>query len=651
MASKVLLIGNVSDIDIISDEILQDEHTKIFSFDLDVHEKLVSKKITHNMADNLLNQEQRMNIFDKLIEFRSWHSNLPSNKIKYENVNLLKLFDSNEFLQSISSKIINSIIIHKIIETEKPSKVFVTTFFSSTIKSIPNNKNFTIHIFDNPFNEELMWDSIPIKFNFGKLNFNFNISKKKYLKLKNIIENSFKLFYNFNFNLNSKNKKNIIFLEFNVQSFSNLFLELKKSDQNVILVNQRRPAIWSKNSFNVVKNSNYKILQLEEILSKEEKVEILKFYHLIIPEINKLWENSIFFNNLFKIDDVVFWDIIKDNLIKSYSEKMYYYVELIASIKKFFDNVDASCIISLNEIGETEKAFLEFNKNKIPSILLEHGFLDKNDSVSKVKRYDIMAIGTPSKLVRVNDEKKSHSDITNSKAFNDKIAVWSEIKKTYLIGNYGINPDRIIVTGSPRHDNYFSSRIKNNNEEKILLLAPNPINDMDALSTTELKLRFNELIKKIILNIKTLDNVKLIVKLHATSLKHNEEIKLLINKIDKNIPVYLSNSVIDVINSSDAVMVISPEPGTTTMILESMILGKPTMNIYFENTIPQFNHVKHHAVLSLLDTCDLKDNISKILFDDKFKNELISNADIYLSQYLDYNGNSSKRFVEILKSY
>ena len=631
MASKVLLIGNVSDIDIISDEILQDEHTKIFSFDLDVHEKLVSKKITHNMADNLLNQEQRMNIFDKLIEFRSWHSNLPSNKIKYENVNLLKLFDSNEFLQSISSKIINSIIIHKIIETEKPSKVFVTTFFSSTIKSIPNNKNFTIHIFDNPFNEELMWDSIPIKFNFGKLNFNFNISKKKYLKLKNIIENSFKLFYNFNFNLNSKNKKNIIFLEFNVQSFSNLFLELKKSDQNVILVNQRRPAIWSKNSFNVVKNSNYKILQLEEILSKEEKVEILKFYHLIIPEINKLWENSIFFNNLFKIDDVVFWDIIKDNLIKSYSEKMYYYVELIASIKKFFDNVDASCIISLNEIGETEKAFLEFNKNKIPSILLEHGFLDKNDSVSKVKRYDIMS---------------------NYSNFTDKIAVWSETKKSYLIDNYQIDPNRIIVSGSPRHDNYFSSRKNNNNKkEKILLLAPNPINDMDALSTTELKLRFNELIKKIILNIKTLDNVKLIVKLHATSLKHNEEIKLLINKIDKNIPVYLSNSVIDVINSSDAVMVISPEPGTTTMILESMILGKPTMNIYFENTIPQFNHVKHHAVLSLLDTCDLKDNISKILFDDKFKNELISNADIYLSKYLDYNSNSSKRFAEVLKSY
>ena len=631
MVSKVLLIGNVLDIGIIPDDILYDKETKIFSFDLDIHEKLISKKIIHEIADNLLDQEDRMNIFDKLIEFCSWHSNLSSNKIKYENVNLLKLLDSNEFLQSISSKVINSILIHKIIENEKPSKILSTTFFSSTLNSIKNKQNFEIKIFETAFHEELMWDKIPIKYNFGKLHFNFNLSKKKYLKIKNFVENTSKLFFNFNFNLNSKSKKNIIFLEFNPQLFSELFLELKKYDQNIILVNQRRSAIWSKNSLNVVKNSNCKILQLENILNKEEKVEILKFYHLIIPEIDRFWQNSDFFNQLFQINGISFWNIIKDNLVKSYSEKIYYYIELIASIKKFFNNVNASCIVSLNEIGETEKAFLEFNKNKIPSILLEHGFLDKNDSVSKVKRYDIMS---------------------NYSNFTDKIAVWSETKKSYLIDNYQIDPNRIIVSGSPRHDNYFSSRKNSNNKkEKILLLAPNPINDMDALSTTELKLRFNELIKKIILNIKTLDNVKLIVKLHATSLKHNEEIKLLINKIDKNIPVYLSNSVIDVINSSDAVMVISPESGTTTMILESMILGKPTMNIYFENTVPQFNHVKHHAVLSLLDTCDLKDNISKILFDYKFKNELISNADIYLSKYLDYNGNSSKRFAEILKSY
>jgi len=631
LVSKVLLIGNVLDIGIIPDDILYDKETKIFSFDLDIHEKLISKKIIHEIADNLLDQEDRMNIFDKLIEFCSWHSNLSSNKIKYENVNLLKLLDSNEFLQSISSKVINSILIHKIIENEKPSKILSTTFFSSTLNSIKNKQNFEIKIFETAFHEELMWDKIPIKYNFGKLHFNFNLSKKKYLKIKNFVENTSKLFFNFNFNLNSKSKKNIIFLEFNPQLFSELFLELKKYDQNIILVNQRRSAIWSKNSLNVVKNSNCKILQLENILNKEEKVEILKFNHLIIPEIDQLWQNSDFFNQLFQINGISFWNIIKDNLVKSYSEKIYYYIELIASIKKFFNNVNASCIVSLNEIGETEKAFLEFNKNKIPSILLEHGFLDKNDSVSKVKRYDIMS---------------------NYSNFTDKIAVWSETKKSYLIDNYQIDPNRIIVSGSPRHDNYFSSRKNSNNKkEKILLLAPNPINDMDALSTTELKLRFNELIKKIILNIKTLDNVKLIVKLHAISLKHNEEIKLLINEIDKNIPVYLSNSVIDVINSSDAVMVISPEPGTTTMILESMILGKPTMNIYLENTIPQFNHVKHHAVLSLLDTCDLNDNISKILFDDKFKNELISNADIYLSKYLDYNGNSSKRFVEILKSY
>ena len=98
----------------------------------------------------------------------------------------------------------------------------------------------------------------------------------------------------------------------------------------------------------------------------------------------------------------------------------------------------------LMKLVKPKKLFLEFNKNKIPSILLEHGFLDKNDSVSKVKRYDIMS---------------------NYSNFTDKIAVWSETKKLYLIDNYQIDPNRIIVSGSPRHDKYFSSR-KNNNSKK-----------------------------------------------------------------------------------------------------------------------------------------------------------------------------------------
>ena len=629
MVSKILLIGDVFDVDIIPQNLLHDENMKIFSFDLDTHNKLESEKIPHEMADNLLSRDDRLKLFDVCFDFLSWHSKLPSSDFTFENVNLLKLVDSTEFHMFFIPQFLNFVIIKRIFENEVPSKIFSSSIFSSIIHSIDDN--IETHYFKNSSEQKLLWDTIPIKYNFGKRNFSLKLSRKKYLKIKSFIEFNLYFLCNFGFNFKNKKKKNLLFLEFNSQAFSRLFRELKNYDGNIILINQRRPAIWDKTSFNVIRNSKCKVLQLEKILNKNEQKEISILYEKFSKNINKLWENTEFFTNLFRFENVSFWNVIKEQLIHIHSDKLFYYMKSIVSIKKIYDNVDVSCIISLNEIGETEKSFLEVNNNRYPSILLEHGFWDNMESNSIMKRYD---------------------DLSSYVTFRDKIAVWSEMKKKYLIDNYKFDPERIIVTGSPRHDTYFSSRMKiKNTKEKVILLAPKPIGELSGLSTTELKLQFNELIKKIILVIKKWDNVKIIVKLHPFPLKHNEEIKSLIKEIDENIPIYLSQSVINVINLSDIVLVVSPELGTTSMLLESMILGKPTMNIYFENKIPKYNHVKHNAVFSVLSNCDMEQNLQKILFDKTFQNDLINNADNFITKYLKHNGDSSEEFSKILKSY
>ncbi len=630
MVSKILLIGDVSDVDIIPQNFFEDKNIKIFSFNFDTHKILESKKISHEMADNLLSQDDRLNLFDIGFEFSSWHSKLPSTDYEFENVNLLKLMDSTAFHMFFLPKLINFAIIKRILEKENPSKIFSTTMFSSSIKSL-NKDNIETHFFQNSSEQKLLWDTIPVKYNFGKRNLSFNLSRQRYLKIKNIFESTLYFFFSLRFNFNNIKKKNIVFLEFNLQSFSNLFNKLKNFDGDIILINQRRPAIWNKNSFDVIRNSNCKVLQLEKILNKKEQKIILLAHDKFLLKINTLWKNDGLFSELFKFENISFWNIIKDQLIQTYSDRLLYYMKMIASVKKFSDSVNVSCIVSLNEIGETEHFFLEYNKNKSKSILLEHGFSDNIDSGSILKRYE---------------------DLSNYVTFKDKIAVWSEMKKKYLINNYGIESNRIIVTGSPRHDVYFSSRIKKKNDaEKVILLAPKPIGDLSGLSTTELKLRFNELIRKIIFVIKKLDNVKLVVKLHPFPLKHNEEIISLIKEIDENIPIYLSQSVIDIINSSDIVLVVSPELGTTTMLLESMILGKPTMNVYFEKDIPKFDHVNHNAVFSMLDSCDMEQNLQKILFDDNFQKELVKNADDFITKYLKFKENSSEEFAKVLKLY
>lgn len=626
--TDIIFLDSISDIDVIPQNLLKVNDPKIFSFDLDVHTKLQSEKIEHEIADDLLSLDERLMIFDKMTKFVTWFSEIPSSEYELEGVNLLKIFDSHEFQSYMMSNLIRIIIIKKIIEQEKPQKIIATSQLSKIIQSVINDEQIETKYFKNQIEKNLLWDKITVKYNFGRIPLTFNLSRKKYLKIKNFLEITIGFFYNFGYDLNKSKKKSIIFLEFNPQIFSKLLQEMKNYDGDLILINQRRPAIWNKNSLDVIKKSNCKILQLDNILNKEEKDEIPILVDKFSKKFEKLWKNSDVLNKIFQIDGISFWNVIQEVLIQTYFERLSSNISLIYSAKKILENSDIRCIVSLNEAGETEKTFLEFNNN-IPSILLEHGFIERID---KTKRFDVL------------------SDYTS---FKDKIAVWGQMKKEWLVNEYKINPKKIIVTGSPRHDNYFCYESERKNKNKIfLLLTPNPINDINGLGSTELKLQFNKIIEEIFSIVKKFDNVKIIVKLHPIQLKHNEEIKSLIKKLDISTPIYLWTSVVDAINSADVVMVISPEiNGTSTMLLESMILGKPTMNVYFDEKIPQYEHVKNNAVFTILNNNDLENKLKKILFDEHFQNELKVNANKFVKKFLVNHGNASEKFASILKSY
>ena len=134
--------------------------------------------------------------------------------------------------------------------------------------------------------------------------------------------------------------------------------------------------------------------------------------------------------------------------------------------------------------------------------------------------------------------------------------------------------------------------------------------------------------------------------------KDLREIKDLIKKLNSSIPILLWDSVIDTINSVDAVVVISPEIyGTSTILLESMILDKPTMNIYFDKEIPKYEHVKQNAVLTITDSDNIELNLDKILFDKKVISDLGLNANNFLAKFMSNQGNASHQFALKLQSF
>ena len=627
--TKIILITSILDLNLIPNNLFKSNDTKIFSFNLDVHLELKKQKINHTIADDLLSLDERLKIFDKMAEFRSWYSKISSSDFELKGINLLKILDRNEFQTYLLPILINLVIVKEIIKKEKPTKIIATTQISKIIQSIIKNDNIKTEFFKNEIEKNLLWNNITAKYNFGGIPLTFTLSRQKYLKIKNIYENLSGLFYNFWFKFDQSKKKSIVFLEFNPQLFSKLFEEMANYDGDVILINHRRSAIWSKKSIEVIKKSKCKILKLDNVLNKHEQAQIPSLVDNYSRKIDNLWKNSEILSNIFQISGYEFWDSMKDTMMKLYSERLFSYISLILSMKKITDQLNIKCIVSLNESGETEKTLLGVNKKKFPTVLLEHGFIER---ISETKRFDILSEHT---------------------SFNDKIVVWGEPKKRWLINEYDINPNRIFVTGSPRHDDYFSSRLKSKNiSQKTLLLAPNPINDINGQSSTSLKLQFIETIKKTLEVIKKFDSIKIIVKLHPIQLQHNEEIELLIKKFDTSIPIYLWAPVIDIINTADMVMVLTPEiHATPTMLLESMILGKPTMNVYFDKTIPEYDHIKNNAVFTVTNNDDLENKIKKFLFDDDFQNLLQKNADNFVNQFMSNPGTASKNLASILKSY
>ena len=629
MTKSIILIENIADLRIIPKKLINDSDNKKISFDFQVHNELEEENIEHDIADELLNEEERLNIFDKVTEFRNWYSKLPSTEYMFEGINILKLADSHEFHSFLMPRILNFILIKRIIELENPTKIYATNQLSKIISILIKGKNIQTEFFNEDIKEELFWDKVSISYKIWKIPITITLSQNTYQKIKNYLEIGFGKIYNYWFNKKALKKKGVIFLEFNPEHFSNLLEEMKDYDGNVILVNQRRTPIWSKKSRNALKKSKCKILNINNVLDETEKEDISLLVDQYSKKIEDLWSNNEFFEDLFKIENHSFWQIINTMMIQTYQKRLSKYMEMIRNVKKVFKIIDVRCIVSLNEVGETEKVFLEVNNGNVPSIVLEHGFLER---IPKTKRFDIIG------------------DYVN---FKDMIAVWGNSKNEWLLSEYSIKQNKILVTGSPRHDIFFKSKIKNKKKKiKTILLAPNPISEISGLSTTDLKLRMNNAIKQIVSYVEKEDNVRIIVKIHHARLKHNEEIKDFIKKLNPSIPILLWDSVIDTINSVDAVVVISPEIyGTSTMLLESMILDKPTMNIYFDKEIPKYEHVKQNTVLTIIDSNDIQVNLDKILFDEKVITDLSKNANNYLSKFMSNQGSASHQFALKLQTF
>lgn len=597
-------------------------NAKIFSFNRATNKFLDKKKIEYEIADTFLNEFERERLFAHITKCYDWYYEPEINeKFEYRGVNLLNSSDSVEFFSYFIVEAAKFFTIKNIIKREKPERIFVDITLYNILKHVIKNQQINLQVFGENKNQELLWDKITIKQNLGKIPISFTISHKSFFLIKRFLESIVCSMFNLWIKPTKYKKDSVLFLEFNPSEYNTLFSNLD-DQKNIILLNRRRPAIWSINSIKTIIKNNCKLINFNNFISRNERNELTKK----IDEYKKKLELNLSKTPkafLFLNEDL--WPIIKDTIIERYRLRIPEYIFFLTAMTNLFEKINLRSVIMLNQLGETEKTILKINKNNATSVLLEHAFANYTKETS---RFSILS---------------SHPIL------DDKIAVWGEIQKKYLIDFHNISPERIFVTGSPRHDKFFQKREDNDNKKnKTVLITPHPITEITGQSNTELYLKYEDIVKKICRLLKEMD-VDIIAKLHPSQLEHNKLLREIFRKIDSSIPVHFSTPTDKLIANVDAVLTISPEGmDPSTIILESLILEKPTMNIILDNHFYNYEVSKLNAIISVMGTTDIKKEIQELIFNKEKRKYLIDNGKKFIDRYMSNQGVASQSLAKII---
>jgi len=623
LSDIVILIDSINDIEKLKEKISQ--NTKIFTFNFNTHNILTKEKIHHEIADRYVSESDRLKIFDIVYAHYRWYEKIPDpQNLELEGVNLLSILDTAELHQHLLNGLLYFLTIKKIIEKENPQKIICTQNLLNIVNSIILNTDIVSESYSTNQIDYLAWDRIEIKFNIGKMLISFHISRKMYARLKDAFES---ILCNI-FNLWNGGKKNptILLLEFNPQTFKDLLVSLAKQGTNILLYNRRRPAISDYSTITLLRKTKSKMFNFKKVEHEmNEKIQSLTSHYCAVMRM--VFSHDEYFERIFTLENSTYWYAIKDNLVKAYNERITEYISLLLVSKGLFEKTNISCIASLNVVGETEKSILYINNGKIPSIMLEHGYANW---LPETSNFDVLSMYSLA---------------------NDKIAVWGEPQKKYLTEYKKLASDRILVSGSTKHDHLFYRQpVTKINPKKTVLLTLHPITQITGQATIDLYVEFEKSLIKFC-EITSSLGVNLIVKLHPSQDSHNENIKELFRRINPRIPVYQMKSITKLIEISDVLVTLSPEGfDPSTVILDALIQNKPVMNIVLDNKFYEFEYVKDNAVLVMSPDSNIELDLKKILFDDKFRHSMIENGKIHVKNYLSNAGNASETLAKIMNT-
>ena len=588
----------------------------VYPLDYESLYTLKNNKIKFNLIDNFLNDNDRKELFQTCRNIWSEFTNISKKELEYNNFNVLQAIDRNEIQEYLMELYSISLVIKKIIDEFSPEVIFAPKSIIEIIKQQKYDIKL-IEFYDDQ-ESKLSFDYVNVRKKIGIIKINSKISRSQFKTIKNFLQIFNKIAYwNNNFN---NNLKKILLLEFDPEIYENLIIQIKKCGYVPVLVNFRKPAISSMASLNSLKRTQSVIFNPKMLKINEN--ELNDTIKKICPKIiNFIKQNNDFLE--FNIYELKLSSIIKKQIIRILEERLDEYIKQINYFKFLDKRNDVVSSISLNLSGETEKIFSKIKKNT-PLILLQHGFSNYHDF-------------------------NSYSDtLDDYDLLREKIAVWGNSVQDYLILNSDMQKNNIIVSGSPRHDDFEPSK-KTNTIKKRIVITPRPLIMHVEGTKLELHLRYEKILKDVILYLKKFDNVEIVFKLHPQQNPHNEIIKSIIRDLDPEIPILQDEPIKKILENSYLLINISPDNlDASTVVFESMLMNTPIVNIRLQNNSWIYDFEKTEAVLTFDYDSNYQIKISELITDEKKYNEQLGKLEKFLEFYLVNRKCASENLIKSL---
>jgi len=622
MSDTIFLVEEIDDVNQIQN-ITSKNQLDVFSLNYATHINLDKYKISHKIGESYLLDSDYVDIDNLIINipFTWYKNNLFEKTIIFDGINLASSLEM-EFIQYFSKIFLSIFTAKRIIEIEKPKHVFCSTHINNFIKRYCDEKKIQVTEIEKKVNQSLILDKINIKIDILSIPMSIHISRQTFLKLKKIEETLVDRIFGFKPNLNLQ-KESILLLDFNPTMYDQLIKDLSQSNKEIILLNQRRPAVWNWKSLQLVKNSKCKIVHLsnfEKNIQKNLEQELNSFDE----KLSNIWKSDKSLEGIFSVNGISFWHSIKNSFIEICMSRFKESIRRIRLAHELFKTLQPSVILEWAETAQEEKDILQVAKKfGIKSVLLQHAMYPTSKILEPFGRF-LSYFSYP--------------------AISDRQAIWGDIMKQYAL-EHGYKEENLLVTGSPRHDRFFSPTINPKSEGTIILATSGATGITAKYSTTLARLNYDEFTKETIRILKKITDKKIIVKIAP----HQEHVGIanvidLIKEIDPTITVVINADLTQLISSCDALITFN----NSTIALESLILDKPTASIQTEEWLNEEEIVKRGAILSISDMAKIEDGLTKLICNQEFRQQLQNNAKTFVKQYLSNGGTASKVLREKL---